>query len=162
MSKPLIVPDLIVDTREPKDLVDKFKQKFNVTTEALKTGDYIFTTKAGEKVVVERKTISDFLSSISGRQKNKNSRIANQLTRMVNEPGIPVLLLEGKLTCGKHGRVVADGRLRKWAYTSVDNYLLTIQRAGVAVVHCEKGRAVERLQSLMEYYNKSHHSIPTT
>ncbi len=154
------LPKLIVDTREPKDLVTKLKKKFDVTTEALKTGDYIFTTTAGEKVVVERKTISDFLGSISGKQKNKRSRLANQLTRMVNESGTPVLLLEGRLTCGKGGRVVADGRIRKWSYTAVDNYLLTIQRAGVTVAHCERGGTVQRIQSLITYYNKQDHSIP--
>jgi ERCC4-type nuclease len=150
---------LIADTREPEPLLWQLSQEgFDVSRETLETGDFLWLTKTYKSVCVERKTIGDFLGSLSGTQANGRPRIVNQLTRLVTFD-YPVLLLEGTLSPTADGKVSADGRASSWSHHAVDNFLLTAQQAGVLVVRCRKGHVPERLRSLVTYFDKPEHLL---
>ena len=79
---------IIVDSRE-KPHIRKLLHKAGIVYEvaAMKTGDYRAITPYGD-VVIERKSISDFMSSMF------SGRLDEQLARLANE-NLPILLLTG-------------------------------------------------------------------
>lgn len=85
---------IYVDTREPKANYNFLAGAFpNHTFElrALPEGDY-----ATEKVIVERKTVTDLYGSIVG-TKNKPGRFVNQVSRLSTHNQIVVLLVIGNV-----------------------------------------------------------------
>lgn len=81
--------DLKIDFREQRSGVVEELRKINdlLTIEVctLQTGDYL----VGDKIIVERKTLSDFLTSI------KNGRIFQQAYRMAQSGKNGLIILEG-------------------------------------------------------------------
>jgi ERCC4-type nuclease len=132
---------------------------FDVSRETLATGDFLWLTKKFKAVCIERKTVSDLLSSLAGRQENGKARAVNQLTRL-REFDHPVLLIEGTMSMTSTGKVRADGRLTSWAWDAVDNFLLTVQQSGITVARCHKGSVPDRLRSLVGYFDKDVHLLP--
>lgn len=80
-------PQIIVDSREKKSGIAEYLQKLNaeVTYKHLDIGDYV----CSDRVVCERKTITDFLTSIT------NQRIFTQLENLCSCEK-PILILEGE------------------------------------------------------------------
>ena len=80
---------IYVDTREQaSSVVWKLKELDAVIrVKQLEVGDYILS----DAVVVERKTVEDFLSSVI------DGRLFNQLTMMVSNYSAPLIILEGNL-----------------------------------------------------------------
>lgn len=125
------VPDTTVklDTREP----------LSIKLEALQTGDLEFTA-AGQRIVIERKTWPDLLSSL------KDGRLAQQLARLRTLDCIPFLFIEGS------GQDLPE-KLRR-------NILLSIKLQGIIIeafpdFQGEKQRVLE----LQEYFSHEHISM---
>jgi Fanconi anemia group M protein len=86
-NKPVIQSKIIVDIHEKNSLVPSYLQelKADIKIKSLKIGDYIISD-----VIIERKTISDFISSI----------ISKRLVKQLNELQIykkRLLILEGNI-----------------------------------------------------------------
>ena len=97
---------------------------------------------------MERKTISDLLGSLAGKQENGKPRAVNQMTRMKETYQHPVLLLEGSMVMNSMGKVVADGRVTSWDWNAIDNFLITVQQSGILIARCKKNQVPDRLWSL--------------
>jgi len=83
--------EIIIDTREQKEETDYFSRvgiKFR--REALSCGDYSAEDDDGNRCVIERKEIKDFISSLF------EGRLDSQLARLSAER-LPILFLSGKL-----------------------------------------------------------------
>ena len=80
------VREMLVDKREPIDIVEKLRQKgINVRLEYLSSGDYIFSN-----IGIERKTLTDFWGSITARDK----RIWSQMFELKRNFERPFLVIE--------------------------------------------------------------------
>ena len=66
--------------------IEKINEQFNYQIMQLPIGDYII----GDKIIIERKTIADFLASV------KNGRIFQQAYKMANSPFSSIIILEGE------------------------------------------------------------------
>lgn len=150
----------MVDTREPKTLDQGLSQVgFEVFRQTLDSGDFLWVAKDGKTVAVERKTTNDLLAAMKDTQANGHPRLKNQLERMLQAYDINVLLIEGKLTCGPDGFAVSEGRSTGWQWDGLDNMLISIQRSGVILATCHRGRVPERLVTLVNYFNKKKHTL---
>ena len=80
---------IIIDERERKSGIPKLLQKIgiNVEVKTLPIGDYIVS----HETVVERKSISDFISSIF------DGRLFDQCNRLKEHFQFPIILLEGNV-----------------------------------------------------------------
>jgi len=77
---------MLIDSHEPVDIVDKFKQKgINVGVERLSSGDFIFSN-----IGIERKTLTDFWGSIT----SKDKRIWRQMFELKRNFERPFLVIE--------------------------------------------------------------------
>lgn len=151
------LPPITVDSREPLRIDYELKQEgFEVSRAKLETGDYLWVCRAGLPVVVERKTIADLLSSITGRQANGKSRAQNQVDRLREFP-LPVLLIDGYPRLSGGGKIMRGSRETQWTQAGIDNWLLTVQGKGVKVVWAQEERLAERLRHLAQYYEKEKH-----
>jgi Fanconi anemia group M protein len=78
-------PKVVIDKREPKAILDEFKQlNIEIVEKSLSIGDYIIS----ERIAIERKTGQDFVSSII------DGRLFEQLDRLTNAYKAPILLIE--------------------------------------------------------------------
>lgn len=150
----------MVDSREPKTMDPRLEALgFSVFRQALPTGDYLWETKSHLNVCVERKTASDLLSSISGKQANGKSRLQNQMDRL-RQFDVPVLLIEGYFHPRRDGFAeVRIGQATGWWWDSVDGVLLSLQRAGIIIARCPADRAPERMVTLKDYFDKPEHTL---
>ncbi len=98
---------IIVDTREKNSMVPAylFKLKMNVVFEKLDVGDYIVND-----IVVERKTASDFFSSIY------SGRIKEQVKNMI-EIKQKIILIEGLMEYKKFNKNVFWGFFSSYCMT---------------------------------------------
>lgn len=149
---------LIIDTREPPTYRTAVKSKFlaagvEVLETSLITGDYMWSLLTGEDVLVERKEVSDLLSSIGG------GRWAQQVPRLVRYH-LPLLLVEGTILRLANGDLKQTKyKLSGWTVDRLENTLLTAQMAGLTLTHCGQGASAvaNRLWSLYQFSHKSEH-----
>ncbi|RLG74287.1 MAG: hypothetical protein DRO08_00060 [Thermoprotei archaeon] len=111
---PLTPVDIIIDSREAaknKDVVEVLKRKgVKVAISALTVGDYYLLAPEGRKpILVERKTVMDFLNSIRDKRVWEQAKILKEAEEV--EEVIPVIILEGSLS--------AIERFTKWRITAV-------------------------------------------
>jgi len=111
---PLTPVDIVVDSREAaknKDIVEVLKRKgVKVAISALTVGDYYLLAPEGRKpILVERKTVMDFLNSIRDKRVWEQAKILKEAEEV--EEVIPVIILEGSLS--------AIERFTKWRITAV-------------------------------------------
>src|SRR3990170_7974290 len=79
---------IVVDQREPADIPARLRELgADVDVRQISPGDYV----VGE-VAIERKTVSDFLSSLI------TKRIFDQMLRLRDAYPVPVILVEGDLS----------------------------------------------------------------
>lgn len=108
-----------------------------IITAALEIGDARIICADGYTISVERKTPSDFLSSIP------NDHIFDQVARMMIDKtttgALPYLVITGEILrnpnsgmCIIPGSKHGDG----WNWNAVQGALLTIQEAGVPIIFC--------------------------
>ncbi len=108
-------PRVIVDTRERNtELLDTLKSKgLDVDVQMLNVGDFVLS----DRVCVERKTISDFESSII------NGRLFDQIKRLRESYEFPMLIIEGDSSEFGLGSTVMSGAL---AALYVDHGIVSI------------------------------------
>lgn len=94
---------LIVDQRERNsELISSLESRgFSIDTQTIPVGDYVLS----DRICVERKTISDFESSIM------SGRLFDQLERMKGTYQLPILLLEGDRGEFRLGENVINGTI---------------------------------------------------
>lgn len=77
---------IIIDTQESKNgIVDYLKEKIDIEVKRLKVGDFLIS----KDVVVERKTVEDFVSSLI------DGRLFKQAENMKENYSIPIFIIEG-------------------------------------------------------------------
>ena len=89
------MPRIIVDSREPKDIVKEFiKDNIDIEIKQLVTADFILQTKTldgkVQNIGIERKIKNDFLNSII------DKRLLNQLIILKENFDVSILILEGE------------------------------------------------------------------
>jgi Fanconi anemia group M protein len=108
---------LLVDHREPQDLIAKLRSIRNLDVEVcqLDLGDYVVPGK----LIIERKAVMDFITSIT----EDNKRLFHQTERLSNCVEPVVLMVEGDL--------YNQTRMTLQALTGALSYLGVIQRMSV-------------------------------
>jgi len=121
---------LTIDSRETKKTQELVKLAVpDSTVHALHSADFSFSDVSGNLVGVERKTVSDFLASISTRLSNGNQRLADQLERMAIDYNVRILLLEGFWQLGAEDKYVRVGHKESgFTVAAFQMALLSLQR----------------------------------
>lgn len=133
MSK---IVSIMIDSREKKGAYAACKKHFPDAIIPkpipLPTSDYYITTTDQYKVLIERKTVSDLLSSIA------DGGLLSQCARMIAESEWSYLVVVGAMSESKSGNVCYyRGKWTEtgWSYSAVQGALLSVQELGVKVVH---------------------------
>jgi ERCC4-type nuclease len=117
---------ILIDSREPLDVQEAIKKypafaKCEFAVQELPAGDCWID----DKIIVERKTISDLLSSIA------DNRLFNQADAMRRLCENCYICLCGPLTWGYNKKIIGT----EWHYRSVVGALLQVQELGVCVIN---------------------------
>jgi ERCC4-type nuclease len=124
-----------------------------VIRKSLKQGDFKFSSKSNNTILIERKSANDLYSSIM------SGRVNKQLTRCLDETPYTYLLIEGKIR-ELHGFVCNGlGHKSRYPYTALSNLLVTLQNNGVKLLlspNIETSASV--VVALYSYYQKATHT----
>jgi ERCC4-type nuclease len=121
---------MLIDTREPKTLLNKIDAALHGDTQplCLDSADYVIFDRDGCSLGIERKTVGDLLGSL------RSGRLNAQLGRMAECYNIVVLLIEGLLNMAPDGRVTTARMKTGWSHASIQAYLWSIQAKGVRLL----------------------------
>ena len=134
-------PFVIVDSREPESTLSRVQAYgLDAAVALLPAGDYAFFPHK-MRVLIERKTISDLLSSLSSK------RLVTQVHRMLGESDLSILLREGAHRRGPNGRVEFysprhpdagdDGFVVSgWNWESYSGMMLDLSLLGLVIHDC--------------------------
>lgn len=146
---------IILDSREPPAFAGNIIAKFGaagivVEQMTLETGDVTWNTPQG-LVVLERKTISDLISSI------RDGRWSSQVARLTHEQ-VPIVLVQGNWSINELGQVVPANLTTEPTNPAlnslIDGCLLVAQWHGVTVARC--GESAEAAANrVLELYKLS-------
>ena len=148
---------VLADTTEKRNLPDSLKESccFVSGMEDITGADLIITPlsipssndalilrHAEAGVCIQRKTIGDFVQSIT----EDDSRLWFQLARLIQVCPLPWLLLIGDLKCTRENKAVIDGRESGWDYGKIiaaldwwqmrGGYMSWISREGLVASWC--------------------------
>jgi hypothetical protein len=121
-----------LDCREPATVRDTLVQAVgvdNVRIDRMPTADFVFLDHCEHVVGVERKTTSDLLHSFA------TGRLNAQLSRLVHEFHVPVLLIEGNFGLSGELYVRVNGATTGWRHGALQMALFKLQGAGIRVLH---------------------------
>lgn len=128
---------VVLDTNEVSENVAPWLLKLDwgcsVSQANLGIGDAWLATSDAKTLVVERKTLSDLLGSIS------DGRLFTQAAAMVQQ-SVWSYEVVTELPVIRSGCVWAGGKLTNWKWSSVQGALLTLQDIGVQVVFWPESR----------------------
>jgi len=136
---------ILVDSREPKHIPAKLRAMgIEVKVRELEVGDY----QIGESLVIERKTIDDFISSV------QNKRLYEQLYMLSKSCDKPLLYLIGVYPRRPPLRRIG----KRLVPVDLDSFLRTQKVISyysfkVPVIHV--GSENDFIKDLLEYYKKS-------
>src|SRR3990167_1755161 len=134
-------PQVIVDDREPHNTAQRLcDYGVGATISHMEVGDYLFFPH-GKMACIERKTISDLLSSIASK------RLVSQAHRMIKEYEINFILREGEFRRDGSGtlsylsprdpRADAQGWVQSgWNWDSFTGMMLDLQLMGIDFIDC--------------------------
>jgi ERCC4-type nuclease len=131
-----MIQGVMIDSREPEWVQ---RLRFGCTHAAvapLDTGDAWLSTADNALVVVERKTSDDLLGSI------KDGRLLVQAHAMRRKTPWAYLVITGPLYAAPDGTARTE-RATKWAWSSVQGALLSVQEMGVMIAHAAQERDYE-------------------
>ena len=148
---PAIKPRLhIVDSNEPESIRTKLVE-LGWTQGRLSSADYFMHTGDWKKVGIERKSVSDLLSSLG-------DRLAKQLTSMLDYYDYSILLIEGSLK-NVNGQMFTARGIEYWSWDAIWNFLQTWQMRGVTIqLSADEGQTVHRVANLFAYFQKPAHT----
>jgi len=140
----------LVDSNEP-ELIRSALKTTGWDQERLNSGDYAFFSSDGKPIGIERKTVSDLISSLTG-------RLPNQFFNLIEDYEIPILLIEGHW--GKQiGHISQAGQIYNITWEQVWNFIRTWQDRGISLEFTtDIHHTIERLEELYKYYQKPYHS----
>ncbi len=139
----------IVDCNEPWEERSKLIE-MGWSSAKLNAGDFCFEDYNGNKIGIERKEVNDFLGSI-------NSRLDNQLERMLELYKETTLLLEGSWQIVAN-KIVTEQGVTRWYMSDIWNYLQSWQRKGVMLqLTSSNNHTIRRVNELYAYYQKPYH-----
>jgi len=133
------ITGIMIDQREPDWIKSlKFGGIPTIVT-LLDTADVQAVTDDGCTLLIERKTLSDFLNCIA------DGRIFQQLARMTenknaehaageNSTQYCYLVITDLITADHNGKVITDRGVTGWSFASVMGTILSIQEMGIFVV----------------------------
>jgi len=136
----------VCDTREPVEIYEPLL-RLGWQKQTLDVGDYQIYDSTGEVVLIERKTLSQFLADLGG-------PLQRQCRKLVETSDFPILLLEGHWD-------LADGYLLGTHFTwcSVWNALASLQDIGCRLQFTTSvEHTLARLLELKQYYSKEYHA----
>lgn len=155
-------PLVLVDDREPDSAVGRL-QDFGVVAvqTRLEAGDYCFYAH-GLTCLVERKTASNLLQSLSDKQ------MVLQAHKLVDSGSVAFLLREGWINRGPGGQVVyfsprdprADSAgwvVSGWSWDSFQGMMIDLQMMGIRIVDCALGEYVTEIVRLAINLAKDEH-----
>jgi len=120
---------VMIDQREPSWVQDlSFGGAMKAVT-MLECGDLWVSTGDGAMVLVERKTSTDLLGSLS------DERLWHQLAAMRAKSEWSYLVITGVLQPSPAGLTITDRGETGWKWASVQGALIRAQECGVVVVH---------------------------
>ena len=148
-------PVVLVDTREPKYMATQLARYGLTPMETLMpAGDYGFFPH-GLKVLIERKTIDDLLSSISSK------RLVAQAHKTIEQSDVAILLIEGEYHRSLAGYVEHERKKEivtsGWAWDSFTGILLDLKWMGFIVHECYAGEAPREIARLVGSLCKDEH-----
>lgn len=119
----------MIDSREPSWVQALMFGGAMKAITTLECGDVWASTGDGALVVVERKTSTDLLGSLS------DERLWHQLTAMRAKSQWAYLVITGVLQPSGAGMTITDRGETGWKWASVQGALIRAQECGVVVVH---------------------------
>jgi ERCC4-type nuclease len=141
----------VVDSNEPNTIKDKLLE-YGWQQNRLYSADYFFFTQDYKKVGIERKTVSDLISSIG-------DRLSNQFEKMCEQYDFRVLLIEGSWQTVAQQQIVTSNGVTQWAMSQVWNYIRSWQDRNITLeLTSSEGHTIRRVNELYAYYQKSYHT----
>jgi ERCC4-type nuclease len=139
-----------VDSNEPRQMRELLIAN-GWQQERLNSGDYSFFSATGQSIGIERKTVSDLISSLQG-------RLPNQFFNLIEDYEIPILLIEGHW--GRQiGHIAQSGQIYNVTWEQVWNFVRTWQDRNITIeLTTDTIHTLERLDQLYRYYHKPYHS----
>jgi len=148
--------NILVDVHEPEKVINSIKENYHfisVQKTALPVGD-IWLQREDDLLIIERKTVSDMLSSIADGRLKAQVHEALQLTSLV------VVMVEGFLTQTDDGYAAYNipsyttlelSQRTGWTMVSVQGMLTLLQRMGAVVRFYERdaGKEVQSINAIM-------------
>jgi len=140
----------LVDSNEPHS-IRNYLINHGWQQDRLNSGDYAFFSSTGQSIGIERKTISDLVSSLTG-------RLPNQFYNLIEDYEIPILLVEGHW--GRHnGHIAQAGQIYNATWEQVWNFIRTWQDRNISLeLTIDTDHTINRLNELYNYYQKPYHS----
>lgn len=126
-----MLTSVMIDNREPQSIQSLKFGGVPCVRLQLECGDLWASTDDGEMLIIERKTVSDLLSSI------KDGRLFQQVTAIRAKSKWGYLMVTGALTHSLDGHVITENRTTGWRFDDVAGALLTVQELGVSLIHCQ-------------------------
>lgn len=136
--------------------VQSLRQRFGVScvfVQKLPCADLSIPLATG-LLLIERKTPSDFLSSIS------DGRLFDQCERMANSGKFSAIILHGNLILTADNEVIADGRKTDWTAKAVRAAINAVQWSGTAFMQVPPNGYAEAVADLMQLASKDHTQKP--
>lgn len=132
-----MITGLLIDSREPSWIQQLQFGGIPTTVTYLEQGDVMAACDDGNILLFERKTPSDYLSTL------RDGRLFPQLAEMFIVTRWSYLIVTGDFIRGPGNRVITDRGETGWDWDAVMGSLLTIQEMGIFVVHCANDLAFE-------------------
>lgn len=149
---------IYIDSREPESIRLGLPQALGsgpgpYFIQELDAGD-IMIIHAGRMALVERKTVSDLLSSVA------DGRLVAQCSEMSRRSPYPILLIQGTWYEQK-GRLAVGARETGWNPWSVRMQLFSLQAAGILTIQTDDDfqSVTETMQYLVKWLESDSHLI---
>lgn len=119
---------IMIDAREPKWVKSLRFGEIPTMVTMLESGDIQAVTSDGFTLVIERKTMDDFLNTL------REERLFPQVAKMLEVSRWSYLIITGIFQCNHDGKVITDRGVTGWNFAAVMGTILSIQEMGVFVI----------------------------
>jgi len=150
----------IVDSNEPVTIREALKVK-GWEQSRLNSADYGFFTIDNQSVGIERKTVSDLISSLLETKKDEENipaRLPLQFYKQIEDYQINVLLIEGHWGISQN-MITSEGQIYNIQWEAVWNFIRTWQDKGMTLeLSIDMPHTIDRIEQLYNYYQKPGHN----